>query len=289
MYVSIREAILQMAGYQSISEGLADLGLDNVEVEFLKDYSVYATDSWKRINFSKENAVETIKSAYFDKGIKICAFLLHNNFNCEDQEAEINWVVDVINVAEALSIPAIRIDAVTKGEKEEPFEVRTARFVKCMKKVLAATQNSTVALGIENHGVQGNDPEFLRHVIDAVANDRLGVNMDTGNFYWNGYALEKVYEILKSVAPNTKHTHVKNINYPEDLRSQQRESGWEYSTYVSPIYEGDIDHKRVVEILKNAGYKGPLTIEDESLHKFDEQAKKDVIRKDVKYLNGLLI
>jgi len=289
MYVSVREAMLKSAGYASISEGLSDLELDNVEVEFLRDYSVYATDSWKRINFDKENAVETIKSAYFDKGIKICAFLLHNNFNCDDQDGEVNWVIDVINTAESLKIPAIRIDAVTAGQNEEPFETRTARFVKCMKQAIAATAGSSVSLGIENHGVQGNDPDFLHSVIDSVASERLGVNMDTGNFYWNGFPLERVYEILELVASKTKHTHVKNINYPEDKRSVQRETGWEYSTYVSPIYEGDIDHKRVVEILKNAAYQGPLTIEDESLHKFDEQGKKDVLKKDVKYLNGLLV
>ena len=289
MYVSVREAILKSAGYASTSEGLSDLELDNVEVEFLRDYSVYATDSWKRINFDKKSAVETIKSAYFDKGIKICAFLLHNNFNCDDQDGEVNWVIDVINTAESLKIPAIRIDAVTAGQNEEPFETRIARFVKCMKQAISATAGSSVALGIENHGAQGNDPDFLHSVIDSVASERLGVNMDTGNFYWNGFPLERVYEILESVAPKTKHTHVKNINYPEDKRSVQRETGWEYSTYVSPIYEGDIDHKRVIEILKNAAYQGPLTIEDESLHKFDEQGKKDVLKKDVKYLNGLLV
>ena len=288
MYVSVREDILKAAGYGSISEGLPDLELDNVEVEFSRDYSVYATDSWNRINFDKKSAVETIKSAYFDKGIKICAFLLHNNFNCDDQDGEVNWVVDVINTAEFLKIPAIRIDAVTAGQNEEPFETRTARFVKCMKLIISATASSSVALGIENHGAQGNDPDFLHSVIDSVASERLGVNMDTGNFYWNGFPLERVYEILQSVAPKTKHTHVKNINYPEDKRSVQREIGWEYSKYVSTIYEGDLDHKRVVEILKNAAYQGPLTIEDESLHKFDEQGKKDVLKKDVKYLKGLL-
>ena len=73
--------------------------------------------------------------------------------------------------------------------------------------------------------------------------------MDTGNFYWYGNPIDKVYEILKSVAKYTKHTHVKNIQYPEETRNQQREIGWEYGKYVSPIYEGDIDHDRVIRML----------------------------------------
>lgn len=289
MYVSVREAVLSSAGYDSIREGLSDLGLDSVEVEFLRDYSVYSPESWDKIDFSKLDAAKVIQSAYIDKGIKICAFLLHNNFNREDQKGEIEWVIDVIEAAESLGVPAIRIDAATKGEKEEPFEVRVDRFVECMKKALEATKGCGVQLGIENHGAQGNDPDFLHQVIGRVGDDRLGVNMDTGNFYWYGFPIERVYEILRSVAPVTKHTHVKNISYPEETRSKQREIGWDYKKYVCPIYDGDIDHGRVVKILKDVGFDGPLTIEDESLRKFDEQGKKDVLKKDADYLRGLLI
>ncbi len=288
MYVSIREAVLNGAGYDSIREGLSDLGLDSVEVEFFRDYSVYSPESWDKIDLTGQDAAKAIQSAYIDKGIKICAFLLHNNFNRGDQKGEIEWVINVIKTAEALGIPAIRIDAITKGEKEEPFKVRADRFVACMKKALKATKGCGVQLGIENHGVQGNDPDFLHQVIGRVGDDHLGVNMDTGNFYWYGFPIERVYEVLQSVAPVTKYTHVKNISYPEETRSKQREIGWAYSDYVCPIYDGDIDHGRVVKILKDAGFDGPLTIEDESLGKFDEQGRKDVLKKDVAYLNGLL-
>jgi sugar phosphate isomerase/epimerase len=289
MYVSIREVLLKSAGYRNIRDGLADLGLDNVEVEYFRDYTAYSSESWDKISFSGHDAAETVRSAYIDKGIRICAFLLHNNFNREDQEGEIAWVIDVIEAAESLGISAIRIDAATAGEKEEPFEIRVDRFVECMKQALEATKGCSVQLGIENHGVQGNDPDFLHQVIGRVGDDRLGVNMDTGNFYWYGFPVDRVYEILRSVAPVTKYTHVKNISYPEEARSKQREVGWDYAEYVCPIYDGDIDHGRVVEILKGAGFDGPLTIEDESLHKFDEQGKKDVLKRDVAYLRGLLL
>lgn len=288
MYVSVREAILQAVGYESIVEGLADTGLDSVEVEYFRDYSVFSPDSWEKIKFTPEEAVKVIGSAYGDKGTGICAFLLHNNFNCEDVKGEIQWVSDVVRTADGLDIPAIRIDAITKGERDEPFEVRVDRFVECIKKVIADTEGSGVALGIENHGVQGNDPNFLHQVIERVGNKRLGVNMDTGNFYWHGFPIEKVYEILKSVAPKTKHTHVKNICYPEAERSKQREAGWKYREYVCPIYEGDIDHKRVVDILKSAGYSGPLTIEDECFHRFSKKEQKNILKKDVEYLKTLL-
>jgi len=288
MYVSIREDVLRQAGYGSISEGLKDLHLDSVEVEFFRDYSVWDTAGWNKISFSPADAAKAIKAAYGKNKIKICALLLHNNFNCAEPEKEVQWVIDAIKTADALKIPAIRIDAVTKGQLEEPFETRVSRFVDCMRKAIEATPKSKVGLGIENHGAQGNDPAFLKQVIERVGSKRLGVNMDTGNFYWYGFPLDEVYGVLRSVAPYTKHTHVKNIRYPEETRRQKRAVGWEYGKYVSPIYEGDIDHKQVVAILKDAGYKGPLTIEDECLGKLDAAGKKDVLRKDAEYLKSLL-
>ena len=288
MYVSIREDILKTAGYKSIAEGLKDLGLDSVEVEFFRDYTVYAPDSWEKLQLTRDNAEPVIGGAFNSAGIKICAFLLHNNFNCADQAGEVNWVIEVVKTAGILKIPAIRIDAITKGEREESFEIRINRFVECMKKILSETKGSRVQLGVENHGVQGNDPAFLQQVIERVGDERLGVNMDTGNFYWYGNPVDKVYEILESVAKYTKHTHVKNIRYPEKTRNQQREIGWEYGKYVSPIYEGDIDHGKAIRILKEAGYDGPLTIEDESLGKFEPAARKEVLKKDASYLKNLL-
>ncbi|MFH2068740.1 MAG: sugar phosphate isomerase/epimerase family protein [Candidatus Omnitrophota bacterium] len=287
MYVSIREDILKAAGYNSIAEGLKNLGLNSVEVEFFRDYTVYKSGSWEKLQLTGDNAAPVIAGAFGSAEIKICAFLLHNNFNCADQVGEINWVIDVVKTADKLQIPAIRIDAITKGEQEESFEIRINRFVECMKKIILETEGSRVQLGIENHGVQGNDPAFLKEVIERVGDSRLGVNMDTGNFYWYGNPLDKVYEILEFVAKYTKHTHVKNIRYPEETRNQKREIGWEYGKYVSPIYEGDIDHGKVIRILKEAGYNGPLTIEDESLGKFEPAVRKEVLKKDVNCLKNL--
>ncbi|MDD5677117.1 MAG: TIM barrel protein [Kiritimatiellae bacterium] len=288
MYVAVRDDVLRLAGYTSIAEGLNDLKLDSVEVEYFRDSTVWDTAGWNKVSFAQNEADRVIGSLYVKKKIKICAFLLHNNFNCANPQKEVEWMIGVIKTADALGIPAVRIDAITKGEKEEPFEVRVERFVDCMRKGIMATQNSKVGLGIENHGVQGNDPNFLRQVITQVGRERLGVTMDTGNFYWSGIPLNHVYEVLRSVALFTKHTHVKNICYPESMRMKQRTAGFEYAKYVAPIYEGDVDHREVVALLNQAGYKGALTIEDESLGKFEAVQKREILRKDAAYLKSLL-
>ena len=165
-----------------------------------------------------------------------------------------------------------------------PVERRQDIFVRCVNHILMNTAGIPVDLGIENHGVQGNNPDFLLGLINRVGSTRLGVNLDIGNFYWAGYPLSELYVILQKLAPYTKHTHVKNINYPADLRNKRREAGYEYGKYVCPIPQGDIDIKRVVGYLRAAGYKRDLCIEDESLGRFDQETRRAHVRDAVEYL-----
>ena len=88
--------------------------------------------------------------------------------------------------------------------------------------------------------------------------------------------------------PRVYHTHCKNISYPEDIRNTQREMGLEYGKYVCPIYEGDVDHAKVAAILKDAGYDRSFCIEDESLGKFPEGERGQVLQKDVDFLKSVV-
>jgi sugar phosphate isomerase/epimerase len=116
----------------------------------------------------------------------------------------------------------------------------------------------------------------------------LGLTLDTGNFYWFGHPISRVYEIMRQFAYKVKHTHIKNISYPAEIREQQRPIGYEYGKYVCPIPDGDIDHQVVVNILKEAGYAGDLCIEDESLGKFAPEERRKVLRGDAEYLKSLV-
>lgn len=55
-----------------------------------------------------------------------------------------------------------------------------------------------------------------------------------------------------------------------------------------PLYEGDIDLKRVIRVLREAGYTGDLTIEDESLGKYVEEERKIVLKKDIEFIKKLI-
>jgi sugar phosphate isomerase/epimerase len=213
---------------------------------------------------------------------------MSNNFANPDLDFEVNWTIDAIRAADALGIPAVRIDAMMHGEEETPPERNIKVFSQAMRRVLDATSDSKLDLGIENHGYQGNRPDFLEAVFAAVGSPRLGLTIDTGNFYWYGWPLSRVYEIIEQFAPYCKHTHAKNISYPPEMRETQRPVGLEYGKYVRTMAEGDIDHKRVVSILKAGGYDRDLCLEDESLGKFPREEWRKVLKADADYFRSVL-
>jgi sugar phosphate isomerase/epimerase len=216
-------------------------------------------------------------------GCRISALCMSNHF-AERPDVEVQWCGKAARAAKALGVRAIRIDVV-------PQRLARAEFlplaVKTLKAVIEATEETGVAFAIENHGNTTNDPEFLKPLFDGVGSKRLGLTLDTGNFYWFGHPLSKVYALFEAFAPRVFHTHCKSIKYPEAEREKQRSLGWEYGKYTCPIYEGDIDFRRVLKILVGAGYSGDLCVEDESLGRFPAAERGKILAKEVRYLQDL--
>jgi sugar phosphate isomerase/epimerase len=291
MYVSIRDDTLLATGFQNIEEGLRYYGIEGVELAVDRNFRVHAltpTADRPHLYLNNDEDVERLGEQSEQTGIRIAAFLVANNFNAPDIDTELAWIVRVVEVAGRLGVPAVRIDAIMHGERDLPLAEREAIFARGVRHVLEKTDGLPVDLGIENHGFQGNDPAFLDGLMALVGSPRLGLTMDTGNFYWAGHPLEKVYQILERLAPSAKHTHVKNIRYPEEIRNTQRELGFKYGEYVSPIREGDIDHAKVVGFLKAAGYDRDLCLEDESLGKYDAEGRRANIKAAADYYRDLL-
>jgi sugar phosphate isomerase/epimerase len=291
MYVSIRDNMLHATGFPNLAEGLRFYGLDAVEIAVRRDYRIPAltpTDDRPHLYLNDDADVERLREQAEQNGIRIPAFLLGNDFNAEDRATELAWMTRVVEAAGRLGIPAVRIDAVMRGERDLPLAERHSLFAEGVRHILDATDGLTVDLGIENHGFQGNDPAFLEGLLNAVGSPRLGLTIDTGNFYWAGHPRETVYGILERLAPHAKHTHVKNIRYPNEIRETQRALGHEYEQYVCPIPDGDIDHARVVALLRAAGYDRDLCIEDESLGKYEEAGRRANLRAAADYLKSLI-
>ena len=109
--------------------------------------------------------------------------------------------------------------------------------------------------------------------------------MDTGNFYWFGYRLSEVKEIIEEIIPLTAHTHMKNGR--TERKEERRKPG---EVKLVPLPDGDIDLSNVIGKLKSSGYKGAISIEDEfeGWRSLPLEKVMETLKRDVEYLREYL-
>ncbi len=289
MYLSIRDCMTAWATELPALGGLRELGVDSVELELSAEFDLARLDTPERVPVKTDADIAAYREHLKSIGIRPCALLTACDFSAATLEANVKWVARSIEIAHGIGAPAVRIDSAMARERELDFGERVELFAQGLGESLRRTKGLSVTLGIENHGFQGNNLAFLLNIFKRVESPRLGMTLDTGNFYWRGYPLSEVYGILALLAPYAKHTHLKNIRYPESMRETTREAGWGYEQHVCPLDEGDIQHARVVKMLADAGYTGDLCIEDESLgHYAPGEERLGVLGRDVRHVQDLL-
>jgi sugar phosphate isomerase/epimerase len=285
LLVTCRDVHLRVTGEKDCWSALARIGAQGVESVVDDSLSLPCLfHPEKKYSVATAEGIARLAADLEAAGMKMTALCMSNRFDARP-DFELEWCGKTAAAAKALGAKAIRIDVWPHKLSESqflPFAVRT------LKKLTEATEPTGVAFGIENHGGTTNNPEFLRKLFAGVGSPRLGLTLDTGNFYWYGHPLAKLYELFEEFASRVFHTHCKNIAFPEDQREKKRPLGWEYEKYNCPIDEGDVDFRRLVAILRKAGYANDLCVEDEALGKFPAAEQPAVLARELRFLKGLL-
>ena len=290
LVVACRDTLLKAAkpagGVDSWS-AMKELGVTGVEVEVSPELGCpnleSANGGQKKYSLATPAGIATLKDDLGKNGLVVTAFLMHNRLD-ERLAEELEWTKKLVDAAVSLEVPVIRIDVVPRRTKREEF---LPFAVKVCKQLCDIAEGTGIRYGIENHGSITNDPEFLRQLFDGVGSPHLGLTLDTANFYWYGHPLNELYEIFERFAPRVFHTHCKSIRYPDDKKNVRRPMGWEYDRYACPIFEGDIDFGKVVAILRKANYCGDLCLENESLGKYPESQRTQIVKKEIALLRRL--
>ena len=282
--VGCRDEMLRTANTADSWSAMKALGAEAIEVQVLPDMTCPGlVHPEARYELGTDDGLKRLKNDLAKNGCRISAFMMANSLETRyDQEME--WTGRVVKAAVALQVPAIRIDVVPSKMSKEEFQPYA---IKACKQMCDIAKDQPVRFGVENHGKVTNDPDFLDRLFDGVGSSQLGLTMDFANFYWWGHPLADLYKIYERFAPRAVHTHCKSIGYPKEKQNIKREMGWEYAKYNCPIHQGDIDFRRVVGILRRAGYSGDLCVEDESLGKAPKGTEADLVRKQIAMLKEL--
>lgn len=282
--VACRDVHLKATGKPDCWTAAQALGVDGLEVavnEELVCTSLFHPD--RKYGLATAAGVARLRADLRAHGLAVTAFCMSNRLD-ERLELEVAWMQKLVVAAKSLRVPAIRIDVVPRVVARDqflPFAVRACQ------RLVEQVAGTSIRLGIENHGTTTNDPAFLEPLFKSVGSAQLGLTLDACNLYWFGHPLRDLYGICERFAGRVVHTHCKNIRYPEDQRNQRRAIGWEYERYACPVNEGDIDYRRVADILRRTHYRGDLCLENECLGHYPKEQHAGLLAQEVAFLRSV--
>ncbi|PKO21940.1 MAG: hypothetical protein CVU38_12035, partial [Chloroflexi bacterium HGW-Chloroflexi-1] len=167
-------------------------------------------------------------------------------------EEQIEGFVGYCRRAARLGIPVVRAFA---GDVKEGYTLAyfEARIIEAFSELMQRIAAVDVKVAIENHGQLANDGPFLHRLIETVASPKLGMTIDTGNFYHVGHPPERVEMFFELLAPYTWNVHIKDVIYRDGR-----------AVFV-PAGRGIVSLPRLYALLERHGYTGGVVSEYEGL------------------------
>jgi sugar phosphate isomerase/epimerase len=209
----------------------AEMGLDGTELT-----------SYYFPKVVTEDYLLTLKEMTFRLGLDISGTAIGNDFCLPEgpaRDENLAMTREWIDYAAFMGAPVIRIFAgkIPEGDSEE---AALARCVAGINESVAYAATKGVFLGLENHGgITASADTMLRIVERVDSSPWFGVNFDGGNF-----ATDDPYRDLAKIAPYTVNAQIKVSVKPNGQKERA-------------------DFKRVIGILKDAGYRGYIVLEYE--------------------------
>jgi sugar phosphate isomerase/epimerase len=203
-------------------------------------------------SFSMDNDPLEMKDVLDRYGVKASGLSAHTPLM--RPEIAVPYLEKAIRFAAAIGANVVNTDEGIRPawlDDEECFQVM--RYT--LKKTLQVAERYGVSIGIEPHQSITKRTEGLLRIATLVESDFLRVNYDLGNAFLGG---EDPYGGLQAVLPLLVHVHAKDIS----IRQAEDEKGKVTGTPVGcACGQGVIDWKRVVSILRAAGWSGVLSVE----------------------------
>ncbi|HHC78542.1 MAG TPA: sugar phosphate isomerase/epimerase [Flavobacteriia bacterium] len=157
-----------------------------------------------------------------------------------------------VDAAAFLGCHSIRVNLFGNGNNAEAWSKYS---VKSLKKLCQYGKEKNVNIIVENHGGFSSNATLLTKVIADVGMDNCGVLPDFGNFClkreggdpWKGKCIEEYdrYKGIEQMMPYAKGVSAKSYDFDENGN------------------ETTIDFKRMLKIIKDAGYTGFIDVEYE--------------------------
>lgn len=239
---------------EKVIENAARHGFDGVEILH------------RQMESEDRKYVNNLKRMAFSLGLDLFFLSIHQNFVSPEKlnrQKDIDHTKRCIDLAVQLGCPAIRLnsgrwgtirsfqDMLDAGGKEDPLPGYTDddAFKWCIESInecLPHAEQAGVVMALENHWGLTTSVDGLLRIYQGVNNPWLRINLDTGNFVGDPYPQ------LERLAP---HAFV--------VQAKTYYGGGVY-------YTRELDYSRIAKILRDAGFKGYVSLEMEGKASADE-------------------
>jgi sugar phosphate isomerase/epimerase len=122
-----------------------------------------------------------------------------------------------------------------------------AAFMGNIGELADAAEDAGVVVALEIHGDIMASSDLTIPLIEKIGRDSVKVNYDTANVEF--YSGEKAVDDLPKITSYLAHVHLKDTSGGK--------GNWDFQA----LGTGVVDFGRVLEILRDAGYAGPLSVE----------------------------
>jgi L-ribulose-5-phosphate 3-epimerase len=245
---------------EKVIENAARLGFDGVEILH------------RQMESEDRKYVNNLKRLAFSLGLDLFFLSIHQNFVYPDKDKrqkDIDHTKRCIDLANQLGCPAIRLNSgrwgtsgsfqqmLDAGGKETPIEGFTDddAFKWCIESInecIPHAEQAGVIMALENHWGLTTTVDGLMRIYKGVNSPWLCINLDTGNFVGDPYPQ------LEKLAPHAIVVQAKTY----------------YGGGV--YYTRELDYDRISKILRNAGFKGYISLEMEGKETADLAVAKSL-------------
>jgi len=219
-------------GFDEALRGIAAAGFKHVELS--------AVPGWtEHVNL---DGTEEVRQKLDEHGLTPVSLSGHSDLTTRDG---LEHGLRAVRWAAEYGIPIVNTAVGGHASKEESEDA----FLGQIGELADAAEKAGIVVALEIHGDIMASGRKTLPLLEKIGRDSVKVNYDTANVEF--YSGDKAVDDLEAIAPHLAHVHLKETAGGKGV--------WDFGA----IGSGSVDFRRVLEILEEAGYDGPLSVEIE--------------------------
>lgn len=253
----------------AVKDGRIDLiGALNLAAEYGAEQMEIASSSGGVINGNHE-LISDIRKTAKEKNLVLSSYTTGANFVQPDPDAlknEIARVKTEVDTAAELGVTRMRHDCGWRPIPEaglEQFELDLPVFIDCCGEIADYAAQYGITTSIENHGYYVQGSERVKRVVLGVNRKNFRTTLDVGNFLCADE--DPVSAVMNNISIASM-IHFKDFHIKRNAPLVEK-------GYIKTVHgnylrgaltgDGDVDLKKISQIINDSGYEGSLSIEFE--------------------------